>query len=635
MYLEHNSQNLFFREPFGAVKTQSDITLRLAVSESGIPHTVKCIFCCGNIQLCEKDMSYIFEICGKNIYGCTFHTPEKGSLVWYYFRIETDSGTFYYGNNERLLGGEGKLYECTPAQKFQITVYDKNFKTPNWFKKSVAYQIFPDRFYNPAPDVKSERQDIIRRSWGDEPFYKAEQFGGEYLSNDFFGGTLAGIEEKLLYLKDLGISVIYLNPIFKAFSNHRYDTGDYELIDDILGNEDDFKSLCQSAEKLGIRIILDGVFNHTGSNSKYFNKNGEYDTVGAYQSESSPYYDWYSFGKNHDEYDCWWGMKTLPHTNEESKSFREYILSGENSIIKKWLRCGAYGWRLDVVDELPDFFVKELRENAKSVGEDNVIIGEVWEDASNKVSYGKEREYFLGGELDSVMNYPLRNALIDFALENIDSQEFSKRVMSLKENYPKEVFHSCLNMVSSHDVERILTVMGGIKKPKSKDEQSSFYLSGDALDLAKKRALGVAALQMTLPGVPCVYYGDETGMQGFADPFCRRTFDWNNINSDFAEQYKRWIKVRNSSGVFSGGEFESVYTIGSIYGFIRYNNDEQYIVIASFSSVFDRIRLDVGRFGITHMESILGEEVQNSDSGIFYIDIPEHWVKVFKCGGKS
>ncbi len=631
MYLEHNSQKLFFREPFGAVGTGSTVTLRLAMAESGIPHCVKCIVYNKDKMLVEADMNFVFEICGKNIYSCTFTAPEEASILWYCFRTDTDNGTYYYGNNTALLGGEGKIYTAEPAFKFQITVYDKAFKTPDWFKKSVAYQIFPDRFFNPTGEINSERNDIIRRNWGEEPFYKAEQFGGEYLSNDFFGGTLKGIEQKLPYLKELGISVIYLNPIFKAFSNHRYDTGDYEEIDAILGNTEDFKSLCKSAKDCGIRIILDGVFNHTGSNSKYFNKNGEYDTVGAYQSDSSVYRDWFAFGNSRDEYECWWGMKTLPHTNEQSESFRKYILSDENSIIKRWLKCGASGWRLDVVDELPDFFVKELRENAKEALPDSVIIGEVWEDASNKISYGTMREYFLGAELDSVMNYPLRNALIDLALMNIDAQDFSKRIMSLKENYPRQVFYSCLNMVSSHDVERILTVMSGVKKPDNRDEQSRFSLSGDLLETAKKRALAVTALQMTFPGVPCVYYGDEIGMQGFADPFCRRTFDWESINSDYAEQFKKWIQLRNSSPAFTDGEFEPVYTIGKIFAFIRYVNDEKYIVAASFSSGFEKIRLDAGRFGVNHIESVFGEEVQNSPDGIFYIDMPEHWVKVFKC----
>ncbi|MBP3361185.1 MAG: glycoside hydrolase family 13 protein [Clostridia bacterium] len=632
MFLEHNSQLSFYRLPFGAVTCGTEVTLRLSVSGAGIPHSVRCIISedAGDEQ--TLDMAFVFEAVGASIYSCTVIMPSQPQLMWYYFVLEYDGGTVYYGNNPLCLGGTGESSEEVPVCRYQITVYDKEYKTPEWFRESVAYQIFPDRFFNGNQngDFCLNRNGIIKHEWGEMPYYKSEQFGGDYLSNDFFGGNLKGIMEKLPYLKELGVSVIYLNPVFKAYSNHRYDTGDYETIDPILGTEEDFSRLCSEAGKLGIRIILDGVFNHTGSNSKYFNKNGEYDSIGAYQSESSPYRDWFRFGKTRDDYECWWGMKTLPHTEETSKSFQDYIACGENSIIKKWLRLGASGWRLDVVDELPDFFVRLLRENAKAVYPEAVMIGEVWEDASNKISYGERRGYFLGDELDSVMNYPLRSAVIDAALMRIDAPEFSKRLMSLKENYPPQAFNACLNMVSSHDVERIFTLMGGVPKPADKDEQAEFRLLGEAYELASKRALLVAALQMTLPGVPCIYYGDEIGMEGFADPFCRGSFDWSRTeNNVFAEQYKVWVRLRNETGALKRGEFEPVYAIGPVFGFIRYTEAEKYIIIANFSSEFEKIRLDAGRFGAREIKSVLGEEHRTSPDGIYWIDMPEHWVKVF------
>lgn len=630
MFLEHNSHEQFYRTPFGAVKAGTEIELRLAVSGIGIPKSVKCVIQPDGEIAEYADMSYQFTVCEKNIYGCRVTMPDTDSLMWYCFVVDHDWGTVWYGNNKECLGGVGEIYNNEPDCKYQITVYDKDYKTPDWFKKSVVYQIFPDRFYK-SGDFLGGRADIIKRNWGELPYHTAEQFGGEYLCNDFFGGNLKGITEKLPYIKELGANVIYLNPIFKAYSNHRYDTGNYEEIDPLLGTEEDFKELCSKAKKLGIRIILDGVFNHTGSNSKYFNKNGEYDSIGAYQSENSPYRDWFCFGNSRDEYDCWWGMKTLPHTNEKSESFQEYILTGKNAIVKKWLKLGASGWRLDVVDELPGFFVKKLRENVKSVSEDSVIIGEVWEDASNKISYSERREYFRGKELDSVMNYPLRNALIDAALMRTGTDKLNRRIMSLKENYPRQAFYSCLNMVSGHDVERILTLMGGKAIPSSREEQANFILQGEELERAKKRTLAVTALQMTLPGVPCVYYGDEKEMQGAADPFCRKCFDWETGETDYFLEFKKWIALRNSSEAFSEGEFEPLYTIGNVYAFARYTDSEKYVVVASFSPQYEEIRLDCARLGIKQMENVSDGEVKSSADGIFIIGIPECQVKVFKC----
>ncbi len=630
LHIEHNSQSDFYRAPFGAVSAGSEVTLKLSVTDGGIPHSIKCFCRYGEEEQCHN-MSYMLSVAGANIYGCTIKAPVKPCLLWYWFQVNTNDGVFYYGNNAEHLGGIGEPYTKEPDSKYQITVYGADYKTPDWFKKSVAYQIFPDRFYNSNPDgsLCGERNDIIKRNWGEEPFCSPEQFGGEYLANDFFGGNLKGIEQKLPYLKELGISVIYLNPIFKAYSNHRYDTGDYEQIDSVLGTESDFVSLCKEAESMGIRIILDGVFNHTGSNSKYFNKNGEYDSIGAYESKDSPYYDWFRFGETRDDYECWWGIKTLPHTEESSRSFQEYILSGENSIIKKWLRLGASGWRLDVVDELPGFFVKLLRENAKQTDSDAVIIGEVWEDASNKVSYGEQREYFLGKELDSVMNYPLKNAIIDAVSGNIDSKALARRIMSLKENYPPEAFYSCLNMLSSHDSERIIMAVSGVNKPADRKAQAEVSLSGDVLEKAKSRALSAIALQMTLPGVPCVYYGDEIAMEGFADPSCRRCFDWSKTeNNSYMDSVKKLIKLRFSSPAFTEGELEILYTIGRVFAFARYTDSEKYVIIANLGDSYERIRLDAGRLGITHLKSEFEELF--SDDGIFFVDINANQVKTYK-----
>ncbi len=641
MDIEHNSREKFYRRPFGAVTCGTEVRLRISVSGLGIPSAVHLVYKTDGGEPIYKDMSYIFSLGDRSIYSARINMPEEPGLIWYYFELETNQGKIYYGNNQMNLGGIGSISFGQPGNSFQITVYDEKYKTPDWFKESIAYQIFVDRFCNGNEDggFLGDRTDIIKRDWNDTPFYKAEQFGGEYKANDFFGGNLKGVIKKLPYLEELGVTVLYLNPIFRAYSNHKYDTGSYEEIDPMFGDEETFKELCAEAKKRGIRIILDGVFNHTGSNSQYFNKNGEYDSVGAYQSQDSPYYKWYRFSDWPDTYESWWGMTTLPQVEEHSEEYRKYILSGDNAIVKKWLRLGASGWRLDVVDELPDFFVKELHENVKSVDEDAVVIGEVWEDASHKIAYGERRKYFMGDELDSVMNYPMRNALIDAALGRIDAEGLDQRLMSLKENYPMPAYYSLFNMVSSHDVERVLTLMGNVpsRHEVDRDYQANFRLDGYGLELATARATLILGLQMTLPGVPCIYYGDEIGMQGYGDPFCRGAFPWDRIDKVdstgvFRTRYKNMIALRKMSKAFSIGDFESVYKIGHVYAFIRTYEDEKYVIIANMGVTNEKIRLDVARFGVTHLRCVTEERDEfDSHDGIFFIEMPQMWIKGFKA----
>lgn len=629
MKIEHNSQSALYRSPFGAVTKNSQITLRIALSEFGIPSHIRVVYNFGD-NVISQNMYYVFEVSGTYVYEASITAPDSTGLIHYYFDIATDTTTVYYGNNEENLGGLGKSYEAIPKNKFQITVYDENFKTPEWWKESVCYQIFPDRFLNGNEDGSflDDRNDIIKRTWGDVPFYKAEQFGGTFLCNDFFGGNLLGIEKKLPYLKELGISSIYLNPIFKAYSNHRYDTGDYKTIDPMLGTEEDFTHLCKTAEKMGIKIILDGVFNHTGSNSKYFNKNGTYDSIGAYQSKESPYYGWFRFYDFPEKYESWWGIDTLPQIEENSEEYQNYILRGKDSVVKKWIKAGASGWRLDVVDELPDFFVKILREEVKKQNPDAVIIGEVWEDASNKVAYDEERQYFMGEELDSVMNYPLRNALIDFINRNCDAESFDKRIMSLKENYPRPAFYATLNFLSSHDTERILTVLGQ-KWETNRDLKAQEQLCGYEKDIAVAKLKCIISMQVLLPGVPTIFYGDEAGIEGYSDPFCRKCYPWGYENAEIMDCYKQNLHLRNSEEAFKSGEFETVYKYENGYGFIRYDDSGSFVVLVN-SGDNTTFRLDIARYGINTMQGVFHQEEYSSDDGIYFVNMPARSVKIFK-----
>lgn len=599
MVIEHDSQRLLYRTPFGAALVSSQVRLRLYVKIDEIPRSVKLVFSFMDQKAQQVNMYYIDSLAGGSLYQAQITMPDRVGLVWYYFVLESNSRTYYYGNNEKRLGGLGRVYEKDPLP-YQISVYKKDFKTPDWFKDAIVYQIFPDRFSKEGMDglKNTDRQGIIPRQWEETPYYKAEQFGGQYLANDFFGGSLVGIINKLDYLKELGITAIYLNPIFEAFSNHRYDVGDYERVDPILGTNDDFKRLCQEAKGRGIRIILDGVFSHTGSNSRYFNKEGTYPSLGAYQSKDSPYYSWYSFKNHPDDYEAWWGIKTLPHTRELEPSFMDYILTSDKAIVKRWLDYGGSGWRLDVADELPPEFLRALRKAVKEKMPEAVIIGEVWEDATNKLSYGKLREYLLGEKLDSVMNYPLRGAIIDFACKRIDAAGFAMRLMSLYENYPREAFYSLLNFLSSHDVARIITLLADcqLSKDLTKDEKAVFRLNRSQLDLAKKRLGNALLLLMTLPGVPCIYYGDEVGMEGYEDPFNRRTFPWQALDETILSLYKRMIKLRKDNRVLVTGEFEILYSYKSCLAFARYDKEKFLAVAVNMGSEPTFTRLDLARF---------------------------------------
>lgn len=636
MVVEHDSRNNLYRAPFGAVPTSSEVKLSLFVKDDAIPHAINLVYSFRDNEPVTIPMYYSMSIGTGSLYEAKLSVPEEPGLIWYYFIIQSNGHTIYYGNNLDQLGGLGETSQKIPPC-FQITVYKRDYITPSWFKNSIIYQIFPDRFAKGDMDSfeagrKSGRDDFIMREWGDTPYYKLEQFGNDYLANDFYGGNLDGIIKKLPYLADLGVTVIYLNPIFKAYSNHKYDTGDYDVIDPMFGDNELFEKLCEEGKKYGIRILLDGVFNHTGSDSKYFNKDGKYPTVGAYQSKESPYYPWYDFIKHPEPYESWWGFQTLPNVNEMEPSFVDYILKSPKSIIKKWLKLGASGWRLDVADELPTEFIKIMRKEVKATNPDAMLIGEVWEDASNKVSYGVHREYLLGDELDSVMNYPLRNAILDFACEHVDAFTFSRRLMSLCENYPSEALYSMMNFLSTHDSMRILTVLGdGPLEHLSKDEQAVFKLDESKLALAKRRLENTTLLQMTLPGVPCIYYGDEAGMEGFDDPFNRGTYPWGNEDIEVMDMSKKMISLRQDYPLFTDGKIEIIYSHGKSLAFARFSYEKLMIVSVNMNSQnHEFTRIDLARFRPEVGIDIESNEEMELVNGVIFYNLPPLGYRIFE-----
>ncbi|CAA7602780.1 Glycoside hydrolase superfamily [Acididesulfobacillus acetoxydans] len=625
------------------------------------------------------------------VFEAVYEVREEPGLLWYYFRVRAGGREFYYGNNEDKLGGEGALWAGEPPS-YQLTVY-RPMRIPKWYTRGIMYQIFVERFHRAqagspgstsgtgqradgeaagaggpgsktggqassggaqpatggqiveraqtrigdspqeAPDPAAGRQEwglgsqagnragrprqnaLLHLDWYDTPIYVKDD-RGRVTHWDFFGGNLEGLIAKLPYLQELGVSILYLNPIFEAASNHKYDTADYQRIDPMYGDEEVFECLIREAKQRGISLVLDGVFSHTGSDSLYFNREGTYPGLGACQSPASPYFEWYQFRPDSREsgerkagelesaepkpggtklaevktgeygdlaYKSWWGIDTLPEVDELKPSWQKFLFDPEDGVIQKWMKKGVAGWRLDVADELPDEFIRKLRETVKSLNSEAVLIGEVWEDASNKFSYGKLRRYFWGDELDATMNYPWREIFLRFLLGEEDAPQVYRRVMSLYENYPRENFFAAMNLVGSHDRVRILTLLGEAPPEEglADREKRTWRLSVKARQLAVRRLKLFTLIQMTFPGVPCIYYGDEAGLEGYSDPYNRGTYPWGREDAEILEWHKQVARLRREHKTLQAGGFQAFSCGPDVFGFRRFGVAEQIMVLVN------------------------------------------------------
>ena len=343
MRATHITSSSTYRTPFGACPLGESVTLSIDVWDVESPEGEIRLWVDGEGETLVPMMPKVFKEDGERMVRLTgSFTPKETQIIWYYFNITADDGTVWrYGASNQSSAGEGAFALGEP-RSFQITVYKPRLTRPMWYQHGIVYQIFPDRFDRGSDwrarvdaSLAAHRNGPGRslvEDWNTKPTYHKDQYG-RISTWDFYGGNLEGVRERLGYLKSMGISVIYLNPIFEAYSNHRYDTGDYEKIDPVLGTEEDFRELCSEAGKLGIHIINDGVFSHTGSDSKYFNRENRYPGNGAYNSQESPYYTWFRFIEWPNIYNSWWGFNTLPEVEELSSSFDEYI-NGDNGIIR-------------------------------------------------------------------------------------------------------------------------------------------------------------------------------------------------------------------------------------------------------------------------------------------------------------
>lgn len=540
----HDSHSTYYRNPLTPLRCGEEVRFRFQYDGHG-----KVFLRTWN----GKDVRYPMQKINENTYECSIHAPEKVCQFWYCFIIEESFQKYYYGNKPDLLGGEGQVY-TEGFHSYLIVVYDPKFSTPKYLREGNIYQIFPDRFCKGNYVPKEIIADRIHKEWHEDPILQVDTKNGDNFAHDFFLGNLRGIVEKLDYLKDLGITTLYLNPIFRAGTNHRYDTGDYSQIDPYLGDDAEFALFCEELKKRDMHLILDGVFSHTGNDSLYFNQKGNYDSLGAYQSVDSPYADWYSFEHFPDKYAAWWGIYTLPEINKNSASYRKYIFNQEDGIAPKWLKQGANAWRLDVADELPMDFLAELKKSVKTANPDAVLIGEVWEDASNKIAYEQTRCYCYGDTLDSVMNYPLRTSIIQFLMGEQNAYDLARLLLHQREVYPTPFYYSLMNLIGSHDRARILNVLAG-EEHKNEDRKYCKHvkLSEEKYTHAYYKYLQAIALLCALPGAPTIYYGDEAGMQGTADPWNRRTYPWGYEDKSLQAAIKAELQRRLQSHVLKTG----------------------------------------------------------------------------------
>lgn len=564
------------------------------------------------------DMKKIATQDGSDIWSANIVLDENG-MYGYTFLL---NDMLQYGDDARP-GNTGAIV-LRGAKPFQLTVSTEDYHTPDWAKEAIAYQIFPDRFYNGDKSNDNARttargyQPIQHRSWDELPANHSKtpaKDGDTQDCNDFFGGDLAGITAKLDYLKELGVTAIYVNPMMSGCSNHRYDTVDYSSIDPLLGNMEDFKKLVAEMDKRGMHLIMDGVFNHVGDDSIYFDRYGKYKWVGAYEYWSrvydlmndkgmdeaaakeeaknqltaegqvfSPYHweNWFEIKnqKTKDEmgekyaYHDWQGYSSLvPFSDKDfldgKSSLSEYLLYGNNGVITKWFQDGLSSWRLDVAKEIPAEFWKNVRQEVKKLkttkGEEPMLLGEIWQDGT---------QFLTGDQFDSVMNYKLSFAVGDLFLNRGDAKAADDELKILQQNYPREALYDLMNIVDSHDTVRAIYKFGG-----GQESVPQASLADFDYELGKARLKLSAAFILGYPGMPTFFYGDEAGVYGSADPDCRRTYPWGKEDKDLIAYYKQVMGVRNAhKQLFAHGDVNTLKAEGDIFAYARTKGDEAAIV---------------------------------------------------------
>jgi len=608
------------KQPYGAVVTGTKVTLHVR------PLTREKFTGCTLMLLEEfsgqrKEYPLTLGVVegDRTRFDLEFTAPTQPELIWYHFRLTKADGSV------TILDRTGYHTDGYARDVWQMTVYDESH-FPQWFGSGIAYQIFPDRFHRlSSPDPKGMIGNRwVHENW-DEPMVWKPDSDGEVRNRDFFGGSLEGIRSKLDYLQSMGITTLYLCPIFESASNHRYNTADYRKIDPMLGTEEDFQALCDACHQRGMRVILDGVFNHIGSQSLYFNADGFYPTLGAAQSKDSPWYDWFRFKTWPTDYEAWWGIMTLPAVEETNPDYQKFIYGDEDSVVRHWLRCGADGWRLDVADELPDEFIAELRTAMEEEKPDSLLLGEVWEDGTTKIAYSKRRKYLLGHETHGLMNYPFRTAALNW-LQGGSGEDFCQAMEAIRENYPPPAFYSAMNFLGTHDTARVLTILGAEKTPETKEARSTYRLSPAEYRRGAERLRVGAALLYTFPGCPTVYYGDECGAQGFEDPFCRQTYPWGKEDLQLQSWFFTLGRLRSRLKSLQNGKFRWLHTNRGALAYAREGEQESTVVILNAGDTTADIAFSWN--GKPLLDALTGQ-LADSGSGTISVNMQPRSVMIF------
>ncbi|WP_245920677.1 alpha amylase N-terminal ig-like domain-containing protein [Melghirimyces profundicolus] len=640
-HLHHDTWDKLYRTPFGAVPTGDTVKLRLQAKKGDLSGARLMLknYTSGKTSLLDMTPAGWMEKDGKQIefWEVSVKAKEKG-VYGYKFIVRDGEATKEYGEDNRE-GHTGTPLDGN-ASYFQLTVHDEKYKTPDWMKEAVVYQIFPDRFFNGSKKNDNAKQNargsepIEHRGWEQLPdnprLVESEEYDGDGIwSNDFYGGDIQGIEKKLDYIQSLGVNTLYLNPIAHAASNHKYDATDYQEIDPMFGTPEEFREFTRELKKRKMRLILDGVFNHVGDDSIYFDRYGKYETVGAYEYWSrvydlvnegvkeeeakkrvekelkaegqkfSPYgfHNWFHIENKKTDgvypYQAWWGFDSLPEIKSipgkavdydselNNRPFANYIMYEEDSVAKSWLDRGASGWRLDVANEVdPEFwreFRKELKTGSKS---DPLILGEIWDDAS---------QYFLGDLYDSVMNYRFRGALMDY-LKNGNASDAADQLRAVQEDYPLEAQQALMNLVGSHDTSRAVFLLGNGTDTYERAEHDPNYnhrLGVERLKLA-------SILQMGYPGAPTIYYGDEAGVTGSKDPDDRRTYPWGKEDKSLIRHYQKIGKVRTDHRhLFAYGDLDYLHTKKDLFVFARTDDKKAALIATNRGNTPQTVELDV------------------------------------------
>ncbi len=580
-YLGHDSRDAIYRTPGGPVTTGTDVILRLRAAQGDLTEAKLRLYNDRTNVQSILPMSIAHSDGTYDWWQATVPASADPTVYWYRFIAIDGTDTDYYEDDAARTMGVGEAFDETQDYSYQLTVYAPDFETPDWLKNAIVYQIFPDRFRDGDPTNNKPAGTFFYGEEGGTVYRSLTQDWNTYIcdprgtddcagtySKNFYGGDLAGLTDKLDYLESLGVTTIYLNPIFASPSNHGYDTTDYMSINEMFGTQDDYNALLGGLADRGMHLIVDGVFNHVSSDSKYLDRYERYPEVGACESQNSDYRDWFYFTDvpagsgpcvgsdgtpNAANYESWWGYDSLPKLNSSNPEVRAWIWDNqdnpETTVAGHWMLT-ADGWRLDVggdvdpgtINDPNNDYWEGFRDTVKTVNPDGYITGEEW---------GIANSWLLGGEWDAVMNYQFSSAVLSLwrdttftdndhnqgssagELTPLSMEQFDERILNLQERYAPEAFYAMMNLFGSHDTNRALFMLDENTNTLEPDD----YLNPDYdWTPAIEKLKGAALVQMTMPGAPTIYYGDEVGLVGPVakdgsgvwqdDPYNRQPYPW-------------------------------------------------------------------------------------------------------------